>query len=126
MNDLLILPEQDYELLLRLRPPAHLRQELERAIVVSDEALPPDVVVVNSRVVYTDEKTGVRRMVTIAWPHEANDTEGRISVLAPVGSALLGLSAGQSIEWQFPDGKHRLRVEEVLGSEFIDRNQDRP
>jgi regulator of nucleoside diphosphate kinase len=124
MNDLLILPEQDYKLLLRLQPPAHLRHELERAIVVSDEALPPDVVAVNSRVVYMDETTGVRRMVIIAWPHEANGSEGRISVLAPVGSALLGLSAGQSIEWQFPDGMHRLRVEEVLGREFLDRNQD--
>lgn len=114
MNDLLMIPEHDYELLVRLKPPAALQRELERAIVVSDEALPPDVVTVNSRVQYTDETTGVRRRVTIVRPHEADGAEGRISVFAPVGSALLGLSAGQSIEWRFPDGVHLLRVEEVL------------
>jgi regulator of nucleoside diphosphate kinase len=114
MTDLLILPEQYYELLSRLRLPPALQRELERAVIVSDEALPADVVIMNSRVAYTDETTGLRRLVTIVWPEEANGSEGRVSVLAPVGSALLGLSAGQAIEWPFPDGPRRLRVDEVL------------
>jgi regulator of nucleoside diphosphate kinase len=114
MKDLLILSEHEYEVLVRLDGPPALQAELARAVIVSDEALPPDVVTVNSCVLYTDERTGVRRLVAIVWPHEANGADGRVSVLAPVGSALLGLSAGQSIDWQFPDGAHRLRVDEVL------------
>jgi regulator of nucleoside diphosphate kinase len=115
MKDLLIVPDRDFELLIRLRLPAALQRELDRAIVVSAEAVPPDVVTMNSRVLYTDESTGVRRLVTIVWPDEADGTNGRVSVLAPVGSALLGLSVGQSIEWEFPDGRRRrLRLEDVL------------
>jgi regulator of nucleoside diphosphate kinase len=115
MNDLLIISEADFELLARLRPHEALRRELQRAIVVSAEAVPPDVVTMNSRVLYTDESTGVRRLVTIVWPDQADGGDGRVSVLAPVGSALLGLSVGQSIEWQFPDGRsRRLRLEDVL------------
>ena len=72
MNDLVVIPEYDYELLVRLEAPAALRRELARAIVVSDEALPPDVVTVNSRVQYTEETTGVRRRVTIVRSHEAD------------------------------------------------------
>lgn len=115
MKDLLIVPDRDFDLLNRLRLPAPLQRELDRAIVVSAEAVPPDVVTMNSRVLYTDESTGVRRLVTIVWPDEADGTDGRVSVLAPVGSALLGLSVGQSIEWEFPDGRRRrLRLEDVL------------
>lgn len=112
--DLLIVTETDFALLRRIVPHEALEHELGRAIVVSEEAVPEDVVTMNSRVLYVDETTSERRFVTIMFPDEADAGAGRISVLAPVGSALLGLSIGQAIEWPFPDGTtRRLRVEDV-------------
>ena len=112
---LLIVTQADQALLMQLGPHAELQRELERAIVVSSAALPPDVVTMNSRVVYTDETADVQRVVKIAYPCDADASEGRISVLSPIGTALLGLSVGQSIEWEFPDRSCRtLRVDEIL------------
>lgn len=77
--------------------------------------LPRDVVTLNSRLVYSDETAGVEQLVTIVYPADADDDEGRISVLAPLGIALLGLSVGEAIEWDFPDGSRRtLRVQALL------------
>jgi regulator of nucleoside diphosphate kinase len=94
---------------------AGLAPELDRADIVPFHAVPPNVVTMNSRVAFEDETTGEFRIVTIVYPHEADSSEGKISVIAPVGSALLGLSVGQSIEWCFPDGRPRtLRVVDLL------------
>jgi len=77
--------------------------------------LPQDVVTLNSHVVYSDETAGVKQLVTIVYPADADEDEGRVSVLAPVGIALLGLSVGEAIEWDFPDGSRRtLRVQALL------------
>jgi len=112
--DLLIITESDLRLLRMLKPHDELQHELERAVVVAPEAVPPDVVTMNSRVRYVDETTGERRLVQIVYPAESDAREGKVSVLAPVGAALLGLSVGQAIEWDFPDGsRRRLRVEDV-------------
>jgi len=98
-----------------IREAAALAPELERAEIVPFAAVPPDVVTMNSKVAFEDQTTGELRIVTIVYPQDANPEEGRISVIAPVGSALLGLSLGQSIEWCFPDGSPRtLRVVELL------------
>lgn len=92
-----------------------LAEELDLAIVVPSDRIPKDVVTMNSRLVYLDESTGSTREVELVYPDEADPMAGRVSVLAPVGCALLGLSAGQSIDWTLPGGKvHRLRVERVL------------
>ena len=114
VRDLLIVTDRDFALLAALRPHAQLQYELDRAIVVSSEAVPQDVVTMNSHVRYVDEMTGERRSVKIVYPAEADARHGKISVLAPVGTALLGLSLGQSIVWEFPGGRRRLRVEEVI------------
>jgi regulator of nucleoside diphosphate kinase len=91
-----------------------LDEELLRAEVVEPSQVPPDVVTMNSRVVYRDEDTGETREVTLSYPQDASLEQGRVSVLAPVGAALLGLSVGQDIEWQQPGGKHkRLRIVSV-------------
>ena len=82
-----------------------LDAELLRAEVVEPTQVPPDVVTMNSRVVYRDEETGETREVTLSYPKDASLEQGRISVLAPVGAALLGLSVGQEIDWQLPGGK---------------------
>ncbi len=91
--------------------------DLEHAYVVSWELVPHDVVTMNSSVVYEHEASGERRTITIVHPYRADVAQGRISVLAPVGRALLGRAAGESIDWPFPDGKtRRLRVIEVVSA----------
>jgi regulator of nucleoside diphosphate kinase len=92
-----------------------LAEELDRAIVVPADRIPENVVTMHSRLIYSDESTGSTREVELVFPEESDPLAGRISVLAPVGCALLGLRVGQSIEWDLPNGKvHRLRVESVL------------
>ncbi|MDP3033291.1 MAG: nucleoside diphosphate kinase regulator [Rhodocyclaceae bacterium] len=92
-----------------------LAEELDRAIVVPSDRIQQNTVTMHSRLIYRDESTGTTREVELVYPDEADPTAGRVSVLAPVGCALLGLSAGQSIDWNLPGGKvHRLRVERVL------------
>jgi regulator of nucleoside diphosphate kinase len=87
--------------------------ELERAKVVADEAIAKDIVRMGSQVRFTDEK-GTERTVSLVFPGEADIAEGRLSILTPVGTALIGLSVGQSILWTGRDGQqHRLTVLEV-------------
>ncbi|MGA9519944.1 MAG: nucleoside diphosphate kinase regulator [Myxococcaceae bacterium] len=87
-----------------------LEVELARAEVVHPDQLSPDVVTMNSTVVFEDEETSERREVTLCYPHEASSKDGRVSVLAPVGSALIGLAVGDSIEWDVPNGHKRFRI----------------
>ncbi|MFP2904836.1 nucleoside diphosphate kinase regulator [Pyxidicoccus sp. 3LFB2] len=88
-----------------------LELELSRASVVASETVPPTVVTMNSTVIFEDEETGEQRKVTLVYPRDARSEEGRISVLAPMGSALIGLSVGQSISWPMPGGRtRRVRV----------------
>lgn len=114
MNDL-IISRADYARLRVLDGGDELFEELERAIVVHSERIPHDVVTMHSRFIYIDEYVGIRREIELVYPDEADPAAGRVSVLAPVGSALLGLAAGRSIDWKYPGGEiHRLRVERVL------------
>jgi regulator of nucleoside diphosphate kinase len=90
---------------------AALEEEISGARVVEPAAVPPDVVTMNSRVSFDDVDTEERLEVTLVYPQDADVERDRVSVLAPVGSALLGLSVGQTIEWPVPGGKNRrLRV----------------
>jgi regulator of nucleoside diphosphate kinase len=81
-----------------------LEDELDVAEVVEPAQVPPDVVTMNSRVRFVDERSGEEHEVTLVYPFAANVDEGRVSILAPIGAALLGLSVGQSIAWVMPDG----------------------
>lgn len=111
----LVVSMNDYVRLRELVGDHALAEELDRAIVVPSDRIPRDVVMMNSRLIYSDESTGTTREVELVYPDEADLMTGRVSVLAPVGCALLGLSAGQSIDWNLPGDKvHRLRVERVL------------
>ena len=93
---------------------ARLEGELARASVVQRGEIPHDVVTMNSRVVFQNETTGERREVTLVYPRDADIDAGKISILVPVGTALLGLRVGQSIDWELPSGeKHRYRVIDV-------------
>lgn len=91
-----------------------LTDELDRARVVAATEIAPDVVTMNSRVRFQDEDTHEYHEVTLVYPHEAEASAERISVLAPVGAALLGLAVGQVIAWPLPSGAlRRLRIIDV-------------
>jgi len=98
------------------RPAAEmLDSELDRAQVVSQEGLPPDVVSMRSRVLYEDADSRDRREAVLVYPEEADLARSRISVLAPIGTALLGLQAGQSVSWPVPGRRTRtIRVLSVI------------
>jgi len=84
--------------------------ELDRARIVADGSAPQDVVQMGSTVTFKPD-TGEAKTVTLVFPGEADISEGRVSVLTPIGTALIGLSAGQSILWTARDGRrHELSV----------------
>jgi len=93
---------------------ASLLDELTRADVVPEDQVPADVVRMESIVECEDENGGERHVLTLVYPQDADVSAGKVSVLAPVGSALLGLGVGQSIDWAAPGGRQlRLRVTAV-------------
>ncbi len=81
-----------------------LQAELDRADVVGHDEVPPGVVTMNSRVHCREESSGKDYHLTLVYPQDAGG-DGKVSILAPVGSALLGLSVGQHIDWTAPGGK---------------------
>jgi regulator of nucleoside diphosphate kinase len=85
----------------------YLAGELDRARVVDDDQVGPNIVTMHSRFVFKDESTGEARTVSLVYPGEEDIDDGRISILTPVGAALLGLSEGQSIEWETRNGESR-------------------
>lgn len=110
----LVVSDADFARLMSLSPPPELRAELERAIVVPKESILGGVVTMGARVRYLESESGTSREIELVYPEEADAARGKISVLAPVGAALIGLTIGQQIEWAFPDGRPRhLTVVEV-------------
>jgi regulator of nucleoside diphosphate kinase len=92
-----------------------LEQEMDRALVMdAARRLPSDVVTLDSRVMVTDLVTGEDRTFTLVLPSKANVDEGRISVLAPLGMAVLGYRTGDEIEWEVPAGRRRFLVRRVI------------
>lgn len=90
-----------------------LLSEMERADVISDKAMPADVVRMSSRVEFTIDG-GSPRQMELVFPIDADIEEGRISVLTPIGAALIGLSPGQMMMFRGRDGRpHKLRVTSV-------------
>jgi len=90
-----------------------LADELESAEVVEPDCVPPDVVTMRSRVRVLDMVSGEAASYTICYPTEANFEAGRLSVLAPIGTALLGYREGDVIEWPVPGGVRVLRIEKL-------------
>lgn len=94
---------------------ADLEAELARADIVEPHAVPPTVVTMNSTVKFRVESSSETFSLTLVYPKDMDSSGGRISILAPVGSALLGLSQGDEIEWPRPGGGTlRVHIEEVL------------
>lgn len=90
-----------------------LENELDRARVVKASKVPAHVVTMNSRVRMKDLSSGREFTYQIVFPKDADISENRISVLAPIGTALLGYRAGNSVEWRVPSGLRRLRILDV-------------
>jgi len=84
-----------------------LLEEVDRAIVLPQGSIPAGVVTMNSEVEYLDEHTGRRHRVRLVYPKDADIEAGRISVLTPIGAALIGLSKGQKISWNTRSGERR-------------------
>ena len=91
--------------------------ELRRATIVPPHEVPPDVVTMNTDVIYEDVDNAMQRRVRVVLPHDADPKHGHISVLAPIGSALLGLRVGQSITWRVPSGTKHIRVVEIANQQ---------
>ena len=92
-----------------------LNDELDRAVMCEPEQMPHDVVTMNSRVRFRDLSSGEERTRTLVYPADMSDSSSQLSVLAPVGAALLGLKVGASIRWALPNGTiTHLEVLELL------------
>lgn len=90
-----------------------LLAEIDRATIVPNGSVPRDVVQMGSTVEYRTEASQQRR-VTLVFPGDADIDKGRISIMTPIGTALIGLSPGQTIEWTARDGrKHQLTIVSV-------------
>ena len=127
MKTMISLTEQDYG---RLRGILAERTRMSRTIdaelqtledildlarVVNSEKVPSNVVTMNSRVLYEDVTTAEQGTVTIVYPPDVDPSDGRISVLSPVGGALLGESEGEEVELPLPHGQtRRIRIKSVL------------
>lgn len=125
----IVLTRTDHERLYRLaeahggRNPVvseELLVELDRARIVQDIKIGANVARMGSRIRFTSD-LGEDRSVTLVFPAEADIAANKISILTPIGAALIGLSTGQSIDWVARDGRlHRLHVEEVASPEVAD------
>ena len=114
----IVVAEREYETLSALAAVAVHRMpevaesllfELDRATVIDSDSVPPGIVRLGSRVSYLAE--GAERRITLVMPSEADISAGRVSILTPIGAALIGLSTGQTIAWTARDGRtHRLQV----------------
>jgi regulator of nucleoside diphosphate kinase len=91
-----------------------LEAELERAVVVDAKEVPADVITMNARADLIDLGTGEKVTFTVVFPRDANVDEGRISVLAPLGAAMLGYRSGDEFEWEVPYGTRRFKVAKIL------------
>lgn len=93
---------------------AALAGELARAKVVSAKEVPPDVVTMNSKVVLRDIDTSEEMTLVLVFPKDADINAGAISILAPVGMAILGYAKGDVIEWPVPSRIRRISIKEIL------------
>ncbi|HEY0946150.1 MAG TPA: GreA/GreB family elongation factor [Opitutaceae bacterium] len=90
-----------------------LREELDRAVVLDAKVVPPNVVTMNARVEIEDSSTGEVEEYTLTYPEQSNVDQRLLSVLAPVGTAVLGYAEGDEVTWSTPGGLRRLKIRRV-------------
>ena len=100
--------ERDRELL------ESLRSELDRAHIVEPTTVPHNVVTMHSRVRLKDLETNEEMLYTLVFPSEADLEQGKISILAPMGTAMLGYGVGDEVQWRVPGGNRKFRIDEIL------------
>jgi regulator of nucleoside diphosphate kinase len=91
-----------------------LEQELDRAMIVDPKKVPPDLVTMNSQVRLEDLETGEEMVYTLVFPEDADHTQNKISILAPIGTAMLGYRVGDIFEWKVPEGLSKMKIKEIL------------
>jgi regulator of nucleoside diphosphate kinase len=91
-----------------------LQEELQRAKIVAAREVTPDVITMHSCVRVKDLHDDESMEITLVFPEEAEPDDGRISVVAPIGAAILGYKAGDTVQFRTPGGTRRLHIEQVL------------
>lgn len=91
-----------------------LEKEVARATVVAPSEITADTITMNSQVFLLDLDTGEDETVTLVFPEDADIIHGKVSILAPVGTGMLGYCVGDVFEWPVPDGVRRLQVVKIL------------
>jgi len=91
-----------------------LEAELSRAIVVDFNKILPDFVTMNSKVYLRDMDTGKNEFYQLVYPEDADIEQNKISILAPIGTAILGYKVGDIIEWKVPAGLRRLKIKKIV------------
>ncbi len=114
-----LMSELDHARILRLLPqrgvPESLSELLQGAELLAPRELPPQVVTMHSHLLVEDPTSGIRQELTLSYPIDADPAQGRVSVLSPVGTSLLGLEEGETATWLTPDGRrHALRLVRIL------------
>ncbi|WP_276495755.1 nucleoside diphosphate kinase regulator [Pontibacter litorisediminis] len=125
-NNLIYLTEQDYKRLIDLiqvqRQSSNgaaanigkLGEELKRAKLVPSEEIPANVVTMNSKVLLKDMQKGTELEITLVYPKDADINTRRISIFAPVGTAIIGCKEGDIVEWPVPSGTINYKIEKIL------------
>ena len=101
-----------------------LERELSRAMIVDPSDLPPDVVAMNSTVWFRELDWDEMEKYTLVYPTEADVIRDRISVLAPIGTALLGYRTSDVVQWRVPSGKRRFEIVDVIQNANEHRFED--
>lgn len=131
-NNPVVLCEEDYNLLKQMvtvsgdkaTDKMSLAHEVSRAIIVKNDAFPPNTIRLGSKVMIEDIDTGKTHAFTIVMPGKAVLNEKKISVLTPMAAAIIGFREGDEVEWQMPSGLKKLKVKEVVNSNSIQQEAD--
>ena len=101
-----------------------LEGELDRAEIVEPGEMPPDVVTMNSRVRLLDVERNETMEFDLVYPASADGAHGKVSILAPIGTAILGFREGDTVTWPVPGGTRTLRIEKVLSQPEPEERSD--
>ncbi len=91
-----------------------LEAELQKAKIVDSKEVPENIVTMNTRLIFCDLENNNRTEATLVFPSEASIENGKLSVLSPIGTGLLGYAKGDTIEWTVPGGIRRIQIEDIL------------
>ena len=92
----------------------NLAAELSNAIILEPEEIPPDVITMTSRVRFMDVEEDEELVFSLVYPEDSDTSQGKLSILAPIGTALLGYRVGDEVRWKVPAGLKKFRIEEII------------